>query len=371
MERPTETLNRRGSGLADPTEQLRVLQEAPLEEEFEEKLSSSGLYPLRADGIEVLQLNVGRLCNMTCRHCHVDAGPDRTDAMMERRTFERCLEILTETDIPTVDLTGGAPELNPHSRWFVEEVHRLGRHVMDRCNLTVLLTRPNEDLPAFFAEHEVEVIASLPHFRSTNTDRQRGEGTFIASIEAMKRLNEVGYGRGDPRHRLCLVTNPVGAFLPGSQDSLEGEWKEHLEREHGVTFDALYTITNMPISRFLEFLVASDNLPGYFSRLLEAFNPGAAAGVMCRQTLSVGWDGTLYDCDFNQMLDLSVDHGAPRSIFDWDFEALSGREIVVGRHCLGCTAGAGSSCGGAIVEQPTPVGIADRGVAGGNQQSER
>jgi radical SAM/Cys-rich protein len=346
--RPTESLVARRSPLAGGYAQLSVLNETPIEKEFHACLSDAGLDPLRARGIETFQINVGKLCNMTCRHCHVDAGPDRTDEVMSRETLERCLEIVSGTDIPTVDLTGGAPELNPDFRWFVGELTALGRHVIDRCNLTILLTPSHEDLPAFFAEHRVEVVASLPHYRSLNTDRQRGEGTFTESIEAMRRLNDVGYGYGDPDKELCLVTNPVGAFLPGSQASLEEEWKNALGRDHGVSFDRLYTITNMPISRFLDFLVGTGNLQSYMQRLLDAFNPVAAAGVMCTNTLSVGWDGTLYDCDFNQMLELPVNHGVPKNIHDWDYEQLKRREIVTGRHCFGCTAGAGSSCGGAI-----------------------
>ena len=348
MKRPIDSLAARHSPLTSTKEQLKVLNAAALDREFEAYLSEIGLSPLLATGIEILQINVGKLCNMSCRHCHVDAGPDRTDAIMSRQTFERCLELLAGTDIPTVDLTGGAPELNPDFRWFVEEVAALGRHVIDRCNLTILLTPSFSDLPEFFSRHGVEVIASLPHCRALNTDRQRGLGAFEESIEALCRLNAVGYGAGDRRRRLCLVTNPVGAFLPGSQASLEREWKEALAREHGVRFDALYTITNMPISRFLEFLAGTGNLERYMQRLLDAFNPAAAAGVMCRNTLSVGWDGTLYDCDFNQMLGLSVNHGVPDDIHDWDYTQLTGREIVTGRHCFACTAGAGSSCGGAI-----------------------
>ena len=346
--RPTESLLARHSPLANAYEQLSILNEAASGKEFDTCLTEAGVAPLRARSIEILQINVGKLCNMTCRHCHVDAGPDRIDAVMSRETLERCLGIVSDTDIPTVDLTGGAPELNPEFRWFVGEVTALGRHVIDRCNLTILLTPASADLPAFFAEHRVEVIASLPHYRSLNTDRQRGEGTFSESIEALRRLNHVGYGYGDADRQLCLVTNPVGAFLPGSQSSLEREWKEALLRDHGVRFDRLYTITNMPISRFLDFLVGTGNLESYMQRLLDAFNPVAAAGVMCMNTLSVGWDGTLYDCDFNQMLELPVNHGVPKNIHDWDHEELNRREIVTGWHCFGCTAGAGSSCGGAI-----------------------
>ncbi len=349
-ERPVTSLRARRAPLADARAQRRTLAAVPLGREFESCLADARLRPLCATGVETLQINLGRLCNMTCRHCHVDAGPDRTDAVMGRETFERCLEILAETRIPTVDITGGAPELNPHFRWLVGEARALGAHVIDRCNLTILLSGPYRDLPAFFARHQVEVIASLPHYRSLNTDRQRGRGVFAESIEALRRLNDVGYGRGDPNRQLCLVTNPAGAFLPGCQISLEREWKEALAREHGVTFDRLYTITNMPISRFLEFLTASGNLESYLQRLLDAFNPAAARGVMCRNTLSVGWDGTLYDCDFNQMLELPINHGLPRHIRDWDLERLERREIVTGRHCFGCTAGAGSSCVGAVAD---------------------
>ena len=349
-ERPVTSLRSRRSSLTETREQLRTLYSFPLRREFESCLSDAELHPLCTTGIEVLQINVGKLCNMTCRHCHVDAGPDRTDAVMSRETLERCLGILAEASIPTVDITGGAPELHPDFRWFVRESRALGRHVIDRCNLTILLTAPHRDLPQFFAEHHVEVVASLPHYRPLNTDRQRGSGVFAESIEALRKLNEAGYGRGDSDHQLCLVANPVGAFLPGNQVSLEQEWKEALQREHGVSFDRLYTITNMPISRFLEFLTASGNLESYMQRLLDTFNPVAAGGVMCRDTISVSWDGTLYDCDFNQMLELPINHGLPRHIRDWDFERLNAREIVTGRHCFGCTAGAGSSCGGAIAE---------------------
>ncbi|MFC1544318.1 arsenosugar biosynthesis radical SAM (seleno)protein ArsS [Gemmatimonadota bacterium] len=348
IRRPTTTLAERRSGLRDPAEQLRLLRQVPLPDEFEDRLGCADLSPLRATGIEVLQVNVGKLCNMTCQHCHVDAGPDRTDAMMERATFERVLELLADSDIPTVDITGGAPELNPEFRWFVSEVRELDRHVMSRCNLTILLSAPHEDLPRFFADHEIEVVASLPHHRPADTDRQRGEGTFAASIEAIRRLNDVGYGRGDERRQLDLVMNPVGTCLPGSQASLESEWQEALLRDHGVTFDRLFTITNMPISRFLEFLVSTDSLEPYLRSLYEAFNLQAAAGVMCRTTLSVGWDGKLYDCDFNQMLELTVDHGLPTNIHDASLERFLDRQIVTGRHCFGCTAGAGSSCGGSI-----------------------
>ncbi|MFN7954933.1 MAG: arsenosugar biosynthesis radical SAM (seleno)protein ArsS [bacterium] len=342
------SLASRGAPLASPDRQRALLDELRGVAPFAQALADAGLWPLRATGIEVLQVNVGKLCNQTCRHCHVDAGPDRVESMT-RETLECCLAVVAEAAIPTVDLTGGAPELHPHFRWFVERAAALGAHVIDRCNLTVLGAPSLADLPDFFAEHGVEVVCSLPHHRAPSTDRQRGDGVFERSIAGLRRLNQVGYGRGDPRRRLVLVTNPVGAFLPGAQASLEREWKRELARRHGVEFDALYTVTNMPISRFLEWLVDSANLSAYMERLVQAFNPLAARGVMCRSMISVGWDGRLHDCDFNQMLDLTVEAGMPRHVAEFDAALLGARRVVVGRHCFGCTAGAGSSCGGATV----------------------
>ena len=332
--------------LASAHAQRAKLASVPLEREFEQCLRTAGLYPLRPTALEILQLNVGRVCNQTCKHCHVDAGPDRRE-VMSRATMELCLRALDRIEAKTVDITGGAPELNPDFEWLVEQLWARGRHVIDRCNLTILETPSHRHLPAFFRDHQVEVVASLPHYRSSSTDAQRGEGVFMSSIRALQALNEVGYGRV-PGLRLVLVTNPVGAFLPAAQASLEKEWKRELERLYGVRFDALYCLTNMPISRYLDWLDQSGNLERYLEALLVAFNPSAAAGVMCRNTLSVGWDGALYDCDFNQMLELPVE-GAPAHIRDLDPIALAARALVTGRHCLGCTAGAGSSCGGAVV----------------------
>lgn len=341
------SLAARQAPLASIDEQRATLRRLTLARDFDEAAASAGRWPLRATALTTLQINVGKLCNQTCRHCHVDAGPDRRE-VMSRETMTFCLDVLDRTAIPNVDITGGAPELNPHFRWLVEEVSRRGRHVMDRCNLTVLATPGQDDLPEFFARHHVDVIASLPHYRAPNTDAQRGEGVFEKSIGALRRLNEVGYGDGRSGLRLVLVTNPVGAFLPAAQRSLESEWKRELRRLHGVQFDALYCITNMPISRYLEWLRDSQNLERYMARLVEAFNPATLDGVMCRTMISVGWDGQLYDCDFNQMLELAVDSGAPRHVRDFDLAALRERAIIVGRHCFGCTAGAGSSCGGSI-----------------------
>jgi len=341
------TLLGRHNPLASATEQLRILSQVQSCPPFDAPMRQAGLDPLHATGITLFQINVGKLCNQTCRHCHVDAGPDRRESM-SRETADLCMTMLAKTDIPTVDITGGAPELNPNFRWLVEEVTRLKRHVLDRCNLSVLLLPSQADLAEFLAAHRVEVIASLPYFRATQTDAQRGDGVFDKSIEALQLLNRLGYGREGSGLTLNLVYNPVGAFLPPKQEAVEVQFRRELQRTHGVSFNHLYTITNMPISRFLEFLVDSGNYEGYMERLANAFNPAAAAGVMCRYTLSVGWDGTLYDCDFNQMLDLPVDHGAPRHIRDFDSARLHTRHIVTGNHCYGCTAGSGSSCGGTV-----------------------
>ena len=294
----------------------------------------------------MLQINVGKLCNQTCKHCHVDAGPDRRE-IMQRDIAELCMRALRISDIPTVDITGGAPELNPSFRWMVEESKALGRHVIDRCNLTVLLLPSQADLVEFLAQHDVEVVASLPYFLADRTDAQRGEGVFDKSIEAIRRLNNLGYGTPGSTRKLNLVYNPVGAFLPPAQHAIEADYRRELDKRYGVSFNSLYTITNMPISRFLEFLVRTGNYDRYVEKLINSFNPSAVDGLMCRYTLSVGWDGTLYDCDFNQMLDMRVNSGAPAHIRDFDAAALAKRAISVGQHCYGCTAGAGSSCGGA------------------------
>jgi radical SAM/Cys-rich protein len=346
MGRVLPTLKKRQAPLSSARQQRIALSRLRLERSFEEALASAGLLPLVPTGIEILQINVGRKCNQTCRHCHVDAGPDRTE-MMPDAVVERVLEIVENTDIPAVDITGGAPELHRRWREIVLRSRAAGKHVIDRCNLTITRLPNYSYLPDFFAENGVEVVASLPHYRQKGTDTQRGEGVFEESIEALRRLNEVGYGREGGDLVLNLVTNPVGTFLPGDQTALEAEWKRQMRRLYDIEFNRLYAITNMPISRFLEFLQESARLEAYMETLVNAFNPAAAAGVMCRTTLSVGWDGTLYDCDFNQMLEMPVHPRAPRTIFEFELEALNSREIVLGPHCFGCTAGAGSSCGGA------------------------
>jgi len=341
------TLQKQHHPLASGAAQRRRLAELPLARTFEATLDGAGILPLRATGIEVLQINVGKKCNQTCRHCHVDAGPDRTE-MMPPDVVDACLQVLAESAIPTLDITGGAPELHPEFRRIVMAGTDLGRRVIDRCNLTITRLPNYRWIAPFLAEHRVEITASLPYFQGHQTDAQRGEGVFDESIAALRELNSLGYGRAGSGLVLNLVTNPVGAFLPPDQRAAERDWKRELGRRYGIVFDRLYTITNMPISRFLEYLDEKGQVEAYLTRLVQGFNPAAAAGVMCRTTLSVGWDGTLYDCDFNQMLDLPVGEGLPRHIRDFDAARLAGRPIALGPHCFGCTAGAGSSCGGAV-----------------------
>jgi radical SAM/Cys-rich protein len=341
------TLQKQHHPLASGAAQRRRLAELPLARTFEAALDGAGLLPLLATGIEVLQINVGKKCNQTCRHCHVDAGPDRTE-MMSPDVVDSCLRVLAESAIPTLDVTGGAPELHPEFRRIVMAGTDLGRRVIDRCNLTITRLPNYRWIPPFLAEHRVEITASLPYFQGHQTDAQRGEGVFDESIAALLELNSLGYGRAGSGLVLNLVTNPVGAFLPPDQRAAERDWKRELGRRYGIVFDRLYTITNMPISRFLEHLDEKGQAEAYLTRLVLGFNPAAAAGVMCRTILSVGWDGALYDCDFNQMLELPVGEGLPRHIRDFDTARLAGRAIALGPHCFGCTAGAGSSCGGAV-----------------------
>ena len=344
----TLTLLRQGSPLAEPWNQRRALAPDGRHKPFEKALAESGLFPLRARGIQVLQVNVGKLCNQTCRHCHVDAGPDRREVMC-RETMQDCLDVLARTDIPTLDITGGAPEMNPHFRWLVREARHLGRHLIDRCNLTILLAPGYHDLPEFLAGQRVEVVASLPCYLAENTDAQRGTGVFDKSITALRRLNAVGYGQPDSGLVLTLVYNPLGPSLPPPQAALEAAYRWELKTRYEVVFNRLYTITNMPISRFLDDLLEHGRYDEYMQKLIEAYNPAAAEGVMCRTTLSVGWDGLLYDCDFNQMLDLRLAAGLPQHIRDFDFTQLKRRRIVIGQHCYGCTAGCGSGCQGAVL----------------------
>ncbi|MBC8046870.1 MAG: arsenosugar biosynthesis radical SAM protein ArsS [Fimbriimonadaceae bacterium] len=348
----TKSLHAQHHKLADNDYQLKVLETHEVAtadfEKFEDKLKQIHLFPFKPVKTEIFQVNVGYMCNQTCSHCHVDAGPDRKE-IMTRETMQLCLEALATTDITTVDLTGGAPEMNPDFRWFVEEISKLGRKTMVRCNLTIIMANKKyHDLPEFFAQHKVEVISSLPFYNKSRTDAQRGDGVFEDSIAALKKLNAVGYGREGSGLILNLVYNPSGAFLPGSQIILENQFKKELKRLYDIEFNSLFCITNMPISRFLDYLIESGNYESYMQKLIEAFNPVAAENVMCRNTISIGWDGNIYDCDFNQMLGLKVNGGAPNHIKDWDLDKLNSRDIVLNQHCYGCTAGSGSSCGGSV-----------------------
>lgn len=345
----TLSLARQGNPLADAARQRDILQTRNGQRAFELALAEAAESPLRATGIQVLQVNVGKLCNQTCRHCHVDAGPDRRE-IMGQDTMQACLDVLVQADIPTLDITGGAPEMNPHFRWLVRAARCLSRHVIDRCNLTILLAPGYDDLPEFLGEQRVEVVASLPCYLQENTDAQRGDGVFEKSIIALRRLNTLGYGHPESGLVLTLVYNPIGPSLPPAQAVLEVAYRRELKNRYGVVFNRLYTITNMPISRFLDDLLQNSRYEQYMQKLIEAYNPATVAGLMCRWTLSVGWDGRLYDCDFNQMLELGLQPGLPQHIREFDSERLRQRRIVTGQHCYGCTAGAGSGCQGAIAQ---------------------
>jgi len=345
-----KSLLKQNHNLSDPEYQLAVLKESgiKLQTTFQKQLQEIQLFPLTVTQSEIFQVNMGKMCNQVCQHCHVDAGPDRKE-IMTRETMQSCLDFLKGSSFTTVDLTGGAPEMNPEFRWFVEELSALGKKVIVRCNLTIILANKKyHDLPEFYKKHGVEVVSSLPFYNADKTDRQRGKGVFDDSIKALKMLNNVGYGMENSDLTLNLVYNPSGAFLPGGQKDLENKFKTVLADEFGVYFNQLFAITNMPISRYLEFLLRTDNFEAYMEKLINAFNPAAAKGVMCRNTLSIGWDGYLYDCDFNQMLEMKIDTPY-QHISNVTQQALNLRNIRVNQHCFGCTAGAGSSCGGNTV----------------------
>lgn len=318
---------------------------------FSDRLAMEGLQ-LRRVRPEILQVNVGKLCNLICVHCHVNAGPKRKE-IMTRETIDRIIGWLANTDIAIVDLTGGAPEMIPDFRYFIERVKELepARHVIDRCNLTILLEPGYEDLGKFLATNKVEIIASMPCYSAENVNAQRGEGVFQGSIVALQLLNSLGYGI-DGALPLHLVYNPVGASLPPSQAELEADYKRELKKHFGIVFNSLYTLTNLPIGRFASYLRHNNKLDEYMELLAQAFNPVTIDGLMCRNTISVGWRGEVYDCDFNQQLGMQwSSNGGSKPLFLWDIdpESLESREIMTGNHCFGCTAGAGSSCGGAIV----------------------
>ncbi len=350
------SLKRRGSQLADPLYQLNVLNKQNLSgvPEFEETLCTHGHEGLWAASVQTLQINMGKMCNQVCRHCHVDAGPDRRE-IMTRETLSECLAVIDKHPLSTVDLTGGAPEMNPHFEWFVGEVRQRSVRVIDRCNLTILLANGFTHLPKFLSDHGVEIVASLPCYQEDNCDFQRGDGVFERSIRALQLLNEHGYGQEGTELTLSLVYNPTGTSLPPDQKKLEADYKEQLKSRFGISFNQLFTITNMPISRFLEDLLNTGRYEDYLERLHHAFNPSAVDQLMCRTTLSVDWRGYLYDCDFNQMLELPTIAGSTRHIRDFELDRLLNRRIVTGVHCYGCTAGSGSSCQGALLSAQSPV----------------
>jgi len=347
-----KSLKKRENELANAKRQLEILSNGIFQNEelpkFSTKLKAQNQFPLKPKTLEILQINVGYMCNQVCAHCHVDAGPDRKE-IMTRETMHQCLDVIKETGAHTLDLTGGAPEMNPDFRWFVEEATKVGvKDVIVRSNLTIITANKKyNDLPEFFKKHKVHVISSMPHWTKGKTDQQRGDGVFNASIKALRMLNAVGYGMPGSELKLDLVYNPSGAFLPGDQTALEADFKKALSSNFEIQFHDLFSITNLPISRFLDYLIASENYEEYMYNLVEAFNPAAVDNVMCTNTLSVSWDGWLYDCDFNQMLELKVD-SAVQHIRDFNKEILSKRTICISQHCYGCTAGAGSSCQGTV-----------------------
>ncbi len=314
---------------------------------FQQKLSELQI-ELRKTGVEILQVNLGKLCNLSCVHCHVEAGPSKLEENMNEKTAEAVLQLLKRSNIKTLDLTGGAPEINPHFRGLVKEARALDIHVIDRCNLTVFFVEGQEDLPEFLRDNRVEVIASLPCYLKKNVDKQRGSGTFEESIRALLKLNDLGYGNSDTGLSLNFVYNPVGPHLPPSQEKLEKDYKERLFQDFGIVFNRLYTITNMAIKRYARYLKVFGQLENYEKLLLDSFNPSTLDGLMCRNTLSVSWDGKLYDCDFNQMLGMQMRNGKPLTIFDASLDSLKNFHVLTADHCFGCTAGHGSSCQGAL-----------------------
>lgn len=350
---PVKSLKAQKHALGESEFQLQVLNDSEkIGKElthFSDKLSAIGLFPLKPVSLDILQINVGKMCNQVCTHCHVDAGPDRKE-IMTQETMQQIVDLVEKHTFTTLDLTGGAPEMNPNFRWFIEAVRAVDQqiNIIVRCNLTIIRANPKYyDLPDFFKKHRLEVVSSLPATNMSRTDSQRGNGVFDDSIKALQMLNEVGYGQDGSGLKLNLVYNPSGAYLPSNQDNMEKDYKRVLKSKFDIVFNSLYCITNIPISRFLDYLLISGNYGQYMEKLVESYNPVAAAGVMCRSTLSIGWDGYIFDCDFNQMLELKVKSKA-QHIADFDFDDLLNREIIVNQHCYGCTAAAGSSCHGEV-----------------------
>lgn len=348
----TKSLLARNNDLANTARQMEILSSGIFADgelpTFANKLKETHQFPLQPKKLEILQINLGYMCNQVCAHCHVDAGPDRKE-IMTLETMQQCLEVIKNTGAHTLDLTGGAPEMNPNFKEFVEAAAKAGiKDFIVRSNLTII--RANKkyyELPKFFKKHNIHVVSSMPHWTRGKTDKQRGDGVFDKSIKALQMLNEVGYGREGSDLKLDLVYNPSGAFLPGDQMALENDFKKALKTDFNIDFHNLFAITNLPISRFLDYLIASENYEEYMHALVDAFNPAAAENVMCTNTLSVSWEGHLFDCDFNQMLELKV-ASKHSHIRDFNAVELKQRKIQLSQHCYGCTAGAGSSCQGSI-----------------------
>jgi len=347
-----KSLLARNNDLANTKRQIEVLSNGQFANgelpTFAKKIAATNQFPLRPKKLEILQINMGYMCNQVCAHCHVDAGPDRKE-IMTKKTMQECLNVIKKTGAHTLDLTGGAPEMNPNFRWFVEEAAKLGiNDFIVRSNLTIIRANKKfHDLPEFFKKHTIHVVSSMPHWTRGKTDKQRGDGVFDKSIQALQELNAVGYGIPGSDLKLDLVYNPSGAFLPGNQKALENDFKKALREEFNINFNSLFAITNLPISRFLDYLIASENYEDYMYALVEAYNPEAVKNVMCTNTLSVSWDGWLFDCDFNQMLNLKV-ASKVNHISAYNEKLIQNRNIIINQHCYGCTAGAGSSCQGVV-----------------------
>lgn len=315
--------------------------------DFTKKLKESNCFPIKINKIDILQLNITKKCNLSCKHCHLKAGPTRTE-IMSKEILEKCLELSNNTDISTIDITGGAPELNPHLEWFINQASKLNKRLIVRSNLVILKDNQNKKYIDIFTKNKVEIFTSLPDFNEEKSNRQRGDNFFKNFIEIMLIFNKKGYGIDDELI-INLVHNPVGVFLPASQFILEKEYKKRLFSTHGIKFNNLFCLINMPVGRYLEFLNKTENLTDYFNDLCASFNPGTVNNIMCKTTLNVGWDGKLYNCDFNQALSIPIDNNENLNILNDDLDSLINKEIIFNLHCFGCTAGSGSSCQGSVL----------------------
>ncbi len=342
------SLHGQGKLISQSERQLEILEETlAYSPSFKETLKKNGYSDLNPSSLEILQINLGYMCNLTCEHCHVDAGPDRKEKM-SREVLEECLRVLDDSKAHTVDLTGGAPEMHPDFLWLLEELNKREVEVLVRSNLTILVSNSKyRTYPKIMANYGVTIVASMPCYTSENVDKQRGDGVFDQSIEALQLLNELGFGRENSELCIHLVYNPLGPSLPGDQSKLEADYKRVLKEHFNIEFNDLFCITNLPISRFLNTIHSQGKLESYMHLLVDSFNPSTVKGLMCRNTLSVRWDGTLFDCDFNQMLEMPVALEQSH-IRDFKVPDFSQREVVLHQHCYGCTAGVGSSCQGSL-----------------------